>query len=228
MSLNGSHSPPVHRACTKDSLDILKLMVEAKGAEVLLARDKQGRTTLHSCALSSCSGDVIEYLVENRVMVNTQDQTGLSPLANAILIGATSAAESLLKNGTDPSAKDKNGYNALHLAIAGKGFDFFETVMASDKADVLLQDFSNNRLQPIHYALRIGHIDMLSWLQPHLKTDLKDEGGNNLVHHAVLSKNSKTLAHILNCRYAQAMINEPNHTGLTPLHQAAMKADYCC
>lgn len=224
-SLNGSHSPPVHRACRKDTLHMLKLMVSISGNEILQACDKEGRNAYHSSALSTCSGDMITYLVENGVPVDAEDYHSFSPLAHAILLGATAAIRSLLQNGANPMATSLHGYNALHLAISTKRYNIFEIVMASNKAMNMLEARSINGLLPIHYALKIGHTEMLNRLLPLMKTDMRDEEGNNYVHNAILSNNSKTLPYILRCLFAYKMTNEPNQDGFTPLHYAASQTN---
>ncbi len=71
-------------------------MVEARGQDVLQARDREGGTTLHSSTSSICSKELISFLVENGVGINDVDSNGFSALSNAIQLGSIDAVEELL------------------------------------------------------------------------------------------------------------------------------------
>jgi len=52
---------------------------------------------------------------------------------------------------------------------------------------------------------------------------VKDKDGNNLIHHAAYSTNDRVLVCLLHHPFGQNMINQANHSGLSPLHFAASK-----
>lgn len=222
--LSGHYSPPIHMACSKGKLDIVKMMVDISGKDILQARDKEGGTVLHSSTSFIRSHVLISYLVENGVGVDEVDNSGLTPLANAILLGNAVATESLLMNGADPLIKDKQGCNALYLSVLGKRTEVFKDIVKLDKAKVMAQDPNNQGMWPIHCALKLGLSEMLDPLLTLTHDCSKDGQGNNYIHLAAISGSDKTLLHMLNMPCAHAMVNEANDAGFTPLHLAAVRS----
>ena len=217
---SGNLRPPVHLASSQDSLDILKLMVDMKGHAILQARDRLGGTLLHSSVSSINSKEIIPFLVENEVGVNKVDGNGLTPLANAIHLGSVAATESLLECGADPLIKDKEGRNAFHLAILGKRTKVCGIMMQCTAVKDMVQAADRCNMLPVHYALKLGLHAVVEFLLA--DSPIKDAEGNNYVHLAAVSGNTETLLMVLDQLYAQSMLNEANHEGLTPLHFAAM------
>ncbi len=223
--LIGNRTPPIHRVCIKCDMDMLKMIVEVVGPDILHAHDKEGGTLLHSCAASTCSKEMVVYLVQNGIGVNDTDNVGFTPLANAILLGNANAVENLLEIGADPLIADKNGCNALHLCVKGRRRDIFNKVISSEKAKLMAARPDRKGFEPLQLALKVGWIEVIDSLLPLGDSYTKDKDGNNLIHYAALSTNDKVILRILHYPFGLSMINETNHSSLTPLHLAASKTN---
>ena len=221
--LIGNRTPPIHRVCIRGDLEMLKMMVEMKGSSVLLALDKDKGTLLHSCAASTCNQNMVTYLVQNGIGVNEVDNVGLTPLANAILLGSEMAVCHLCQVGADPEIADHNGCNALHLSIKTKRLGVFKRVVGSSKAEAMAKWPNKQGLEPLQLALKIGWTEVIDYLLPLSDNYVKDKEGNNLMHHAALSTNERVLVLLLRYPFCHNMINQANHSGLSPLHFSASK-----
>lgn len=65
----------------------------------------------------------------NLAMFNTE---GYTPLTYAVFHGNNEMVKFMLQHGADASAKDKNGYNALHTAVENQYRDICELLLAED------------------------------------------------------------------------------------------------
>ena len=217
------HPPPLHLACSNGKLSILKVMVDMCGKEVLQMCDQHGGTALHSSTFSiHCSKDMISYLEENGVSVNTLDSNGFSALSNAIQLGSVSATEQLLMLGADPLLQDQSGYNCLHRAVMSERMEVFKKLIGSKDAQAMAVSADNQGNLPIHVALKLGLSEMVIALLDVTSEEFTDSEENNYIHLAAISGEMKTLTHLLTRPYAQRMINESNSTGFTPMHYAAL------
>ena len=217
------HPPPLHLACSNGNMCILKVMVDMCGKEVLQICDQHGGTALHSSTFSiHCSKDMISYLEENGVSVNTLDSNGFSALSNAIQLGSVSATEQLLMLGADPLLQDQSGYNCLHRAVMSKRMEVFKKLIGSKEVQAMAMSADNQGNLPIHVALKLGLSEIVSTLLDMTSKEFKASEGNNYIHLAAISGEMKTLTHILAMPYAQEMMNEANSTGFTPMHYAAL------
>ena len=80
---------------------------------------------------------------------------------------------------------------------------------------------------PLIYAARSGHLEAVKFLieKSHCDpTGCSDDYKINLLHAAILSGNTALIEYALG--FKQALINEPNFKGITPLCFAIIKGDY--
>ena len=220
----GNNFSPAHIACSQDKLAILKVMVNIQGIDILKSRSNHGKTLLHSSVFSICSKDLIYYLLKNGLGIDDQDDDGFTPLAQAIVLGNTEATEILLIGGANPFIKNTQGCNALLLCVESKKLKVFKKVVTLDEAKVLLADPNNHGTCSVHLAIEHGLNDMIESLLELVEIFSKDGTGNNYLHLAALSGNTKTLMLVLSLHEGKCMINECNDIGFTPLHYAAVGA----
>lgn len=227
----GLHPPPLHMACSHGQLDILEIMVESCGLDILKARDAEGGTALHSSTSSICSKKLIAYLVEKGIGINEVDVNGFSALSNAIQLGNIYAVEELLRLGADPQVVDKSGCNSLHSAVQSRRTEVFRRLVEDcSKAVVRAMSSAADSKgdHPIHAALKLGLSDMVAVLLDVGRPEgrhWKDAQGSNYMHLAAASGDEVTLTHLLRSPCSQNMLNEVNHTGCTPLHFAALSGN---
>ena len=230
-------SPPLHLACSLGLLDIVKAMVQYAGVEILHRLDYYQRSPLHYSALSIHSTSIISYIIEEGtdININQQDSNEKTPLHVSISSGNLAGVKELLERGSDPFLKDKNGSNALHLAILHDRKLIIRELLEVPNCSQLITDINSNGQSPIHIGLKLGLADtMLNLIYPILVQrhcqciSVKDSHGNNYIHLAAASGDTKLLQEFLDFPNSQKLLNDPNHWGSTPLHNAAKKGKTHC
>ncbi len=220
---SGNNSPPIHTACFQDQFAILKVMVETQGCDVLKTKDGNGRNLLHSSVFSICNENFVSFLLANGLGIDDQDNDGVTPLAQAVLLGNVDGVKIMLKNGANVFIKDNRGFNVLLMSVDGQKLEVFRSIVLHEKAAELVQDANCNGVCPIHIAIQLG---MKAMIEPLLKlvdkrAFKKDAKGNTCLHLAAISGNVQMLGLIYGL--CKSMLNNPNKEGFTPLHFAAMQ-----
>lgn len=90
-------------------------------------------------------------------------QQGLPPLHAAVAAGNLEGVQSLLVQGANINARDRQGRTALMLAAMGNSKELVMVLMAAG-ADTRLRDAAN--LSAADHAKQAGHADWLPLLQP--------------------------------------------------------------
>ena len=223
--------PPIHLACTQGKLGMVCAMVKHNGKEVVQCTDKYGQTTLHRSAHAINSPQMIAYLLEHGVDIESTDKNGRTPLHAAIIAGNRCGANQLVSHGANPLAKDNHGYNSLHHAVVRNRKGIMSLLLECPCAAKLVMDADNKGDCPIHSALKLGFSDlvspMISVIQHQLQ-NLKDSNGNNYLHLAATSGDWKTLSVLLDIPNTHKLLNETNAIGATPLHHAAGEGHLRC
>ncbi len=230
-------SPPLHLACSLGRLDIVKAMVEYRGIGIFKKVDCYQRTPLHYSVLSIHSTSLISYILTNGedIDIDQQDSRGKTPLHLSITSGNLCAVKELLSRGADPSVKDKNGCNALHLAVCHNRKPIIHELLEISNSRELIMDINSKGYSPIHIGLKqgLGNIIMsvVSPLLAHCNSKclfIKDSLGNNYVHLVAASGDSKSLLELLDLPSTHKLLNDTNTCGETPLHTAASKGQAHC
>lgn len=87
------------------------------------------------------SGDIIDFLVEQKLDIEARDENGYTPLFHAVRAGNTCAARALINHNADVNAVSNWGSRPLHQA----GFNSFDVsavveLLVAHKADVNATD----------------------------------------------------------------------------------------
>lgn len=85
-------------------------------SKILNAKNLAGKTVLHEAAKQG-NINFINIFLKANVDINAADETGRSPLSEAVLTNKTEAIALLLNNGASPVQQDMYGRTALHEAI---------------------------------------------------------------------------------------------------------------
>jgi serine/threonine-protein phosphatase 6 regulatory ankyrin repeat subunit B len=101
-------------AIRADHVAVVRKM--AKTGFDVMAKDREGRTSLHLAAEAG-SMQVADYLLSAGVAIDESDNTGITSLMLAAKAGRHEMVRWLLKQGADAKLKDQNGYMALMLAV---------------------------------------------------------------------------------------------------------------
>ena len=232
----GDLIPPLHLACSQGKSDMVKMMVEHAGPQIISSTDQQQKTPLHHCTLSIHSSFMIPFLIQNGkgiIQIDAHDARGRTPLHNAITSANLVGTKELISYGASPLAKDKKGLNALHLALTNKKKVIVNALLELSCAPELISQTCNKGYSAIHHALHVGHSEVIPKMNAALRhasevQKMEDEEGNNYLHIAAGKGDFKALKALLNVPQIYLLLNEPNNCGMTPLHSAATAGNFRC
>ncbi|KAI7897811.1 ankyrin repeat-containing domain protein [Cokeromyces recurvatus] len=116
LTFENNTSVTIFEAAQRGSFQTIHYLISNKLASVHDV-DSQGATALHYATLAN--NDVcIKYLIDKGADVNSPaGELQATPLHWASRQGRLGAVHRLIKEGADPSLKDGQGFNALHLAV---------------------------------------------------------------------------------------------------------------
>ncbi|XP_064404445.1 transient receptor potential cation channel subfamily A member 1-like [Halichondria panicea] len=221
---NGKQLPPFLLACTQGKLDMMKLMVQHCGKELVHCRDQYGQTALHRCVHCINSPEIIRFLLENGAEIDPVDDEGRTPLLAAIKAGSSCGVKILLVAGASIFMKDKHGLNPLHYTVKHKRKFILRALLEIPRASELVTDCDKKGSSPLHIALNLCQNNlvamMVTFAAQQLK-NIKDVNGSNYLHLAAESGDWKALSILLDMSECQKLLNQTNKYGGTPLHLAA-------
>ena len=224
LNSKDGHPPPLHMACSRGKLEIVKVMVDRCGCAILHKADEYGRTPLHFSANSANSAKLIPFITQYNVDINSTDNQNRTALHIAVMSGSLSAVQHLLSKGADPTIRDRNGHNTLHYAVIHNRKAIICHLMELPCARALACDISNCESTPVHCALKLGYGDLIYPMVSVIGAEIEnmvDSQGNNLLHLAAGSGDCSVLANLFNVPACEMLLNEVNQFGSTPLHCAA-------
>ena len=100
--------------------EVCKTLVEAKAS--IEASSLEGMTPLHGATMCGRSLELVEYLLEAKSDITSEEVSGGTALGVAAFQGHRELASLLVKKGSKVNAVNSKGYNALMLAaIHGHG-----------------------------------------------------------------------------------------------------------
>ena len=143
------------------SIYMVKVMVEHGGKGVLQTHDQFGQTPLHRSASGLNCISVLSYLINKGVEVNAIDNQGRTPLTYAMFIGSLCAVSALIEHGADPLMKDRQGHNALHVAIDRRRKAIVGCLLELPIAAQLVVDCDLKSRNPLHVALFHGYAELV-------------------------------------------------------------------
>ena len=200
------------------------------------AADKDGHTGLHWAALKNHEKIVTLLLQADKSIVNASNSRGETPIHWAVIKGNLKMVSLLLRNGADPSACDRNGYNVLHKAAQYKltlVIDFFyrlgEDLKAREDSDEIggatercVLHFSARRggflLTNHPHYLHSSRIGMITGKIPAI--DSQDAHGRTALHWACYKGDNFTAQYLIR-KGSDFTVRDDELC--TPLHWAAIK-----
>ncbi|KEY74994.1 hypothetical protein S7711_01337 [Stachybotrys chartarum IBT 7711] len=235
----------------RNSDDDMATMLLTHGADVNFRDgfDKAMRTPLLEAARSTSLGvTLVRTLLEHGADPNlqaTQWGAHYSPLHETALLGDSERATLLLEFGANERLLDKNGQEAIDIAVARRNLELVEILAAAsmnrghgetalhlaaagghlDAAKVLIQNGSNLDSvtsigeTPLHWAVSKGQLAMATLLiDAGASADVRVSSGETALHVAA-AKGDVAAVHLLTQRVDDA--NILSGTDQTPLHAAA-------
>jgi len=177
--------------------------------------DKEGRNALHAAAVYG-KHEVITAFTGHTQPLNAKDMYGTTPLIIAASSGHSKACEALLKAGADPSLTDKEGLNALHVAVQVGQHEVIPLFAAYKQ---LLNAKHMYGETPLMIAAWKGLLQTCeALLKAGADPSVTDKKGQNALHHAAQKGKYEVIP--LFAAYKQ-LLNAKDTLGKTPLMQAA-------
>ncbi|WP_264705529.1 ankyrin repeat domain-containing protein [Wolbachia endosymbiont (group A) of Gymnosoma rotundatum] len=132
--------------------------------------------------------------------------------------GSEALGQSILENGEDIDAQDKDGVTPLHWAVADNNEESVK-LFVTRGAKVDVQD--KDELTPLHYAATYGYVEIAEYLIDNgAGVDAQDKDGVTPLHYAA-AKSAKESVKLLIKR--KANVNAQDKDGHTPLYFAVAK-----
>ena len=168
---------PLLIAVQKRNFAHVKFYAE-RGADINSV-DKAGDTPL---SLALKDGQAMLEMLVNRTNALSHDSNGNTPLHTAIIVGAPiEQIRYLVSLTADVNARNKDGNNALYLAVERNDRQIGELLLAKN-ADIFSTNNAND--SPLHLALKKGG-DTQGWLITSRTITATDGSGNTALHYAV-------------------------------------------
>ncbi|XP_016837065.1 putative ankyrin repeat protein RF_0381 [Nasonia vitripennis] len=212
---------------TVDALSSQDLILLSKIRGVDLKSRNSSRQTVLHLALEHDLIELVEYFLENGANPNAADYNGETPLLTA---AKSRQAKRLLplvmRYGANPTARNVDGWNALHYLIRiwtsqiDGHVDLVKTLIAKG---VLIDDRENDtKQQPIHVAVQYRKLELVKLLlDKGANIDAQAENGNFPLYFAAVGGGSPILLKTLLERGAN--VDMRNNGGQTALHAACEK-----
>ncbi len=231
---NGDQIPPLHLACYQGRLEMVQLIVEHCGDDVIHEISKNGQTPLHWGSRSIHGRPVLQYLISKGAKQCTVDKQGQSALHYSVIFGSLEAAKELMKTCNDSIyVTDNFGRNVIHHAVLNNRAAIIRMLMLNlaNAFELIIKHQDKSGHCPLHYALENNQDDILMSMISAIRSkivNLKNKDGWNYLHISAKSGNWKALNVLLETPASSIMINEVDNKGLTPLHYAAINGQLRC
>ncbi|KAJ7390163.1 26S proteasome non-ATPase regulatory subunit 10 [Desmophyllum pertusum] len=144
--------------------------------------DENERMPLHWAA-SGGHTEIVKFLLDVGVPVDTKDDTQWTPLMIAASAGRDVIVSMLIGHGADVNSTNEGGQTCLHYAASRNRYEIAEVLLQSG-AHVNVQD-KTSAGTPLHRAVCRGHSKMVKLLlKQNANCDIQDAEGNTALHMA--------------------------------------------
>ncbi|OHT06028.1 hypothetical protein TRFO_05665 [Tritrichomonas foetus] len=214
---------PTHYAAERSHLDVLRFLIETKGADIN-AKDKFGMTPLH-VACEHCNLDIVTYLLEHGAEMS-YDNLGRSPADVAAEKGQVDVLRNFAtKNPTLLTTPNNNNQTVVHFAAMSnfnEEIEFLTTI-----PDIDFNKVDNFGMAPLHYAAEHNNVNAITSLLAVSginKTIETKPQGNTPLHVAAIYGQEEAATVLISPNID--LNNAVNSDQQSPLHLAACNGHY--
>lgn len=166
--------------------------------------------SLHTLILQGRTEEA-QNLFFTKINVNELDSDRNTALHLAASMGSVEMVEYLLKQGADPTIKNRDGNTPIHVAILGRKYEVLR-VLAENGQNIFLTD--KEGMNAIDRITEIESDILYNALITPKSVLVKNANGQTMIHYFILKKN---LYAIQKCVAAGVNLSTENDEGLTPL-----------
>lgn len=135
--------------CTKGKYEQCKKLLDNDVTDINY-KDSSGDSLLH-LAIEGGNKDLVEYLIDKGVHVDSRNKEGKTPLHYSASKGKSELIEMLIDKGADVNAKDNFGDTVLDLTSTGEA-----TYLLIDKGAKVIEAIDEETISTIHKAAARG------------------------------------------------------------------------
>ncbi|KAF6201816.1 hypothetical protein GE061_004211 [Apolygus lucorum] len=145
--------------------------------------------------------DIVAQLLNNRWKedVNKKDSNGMTPILLAAERGHLKVAKLLVEAGADMTISSNDKFSILHLSSRYGNQSMIEWILESEeRKQIFLSSVDRTQRTPLHIAAEGGHLEAVKFLvKAGANMSTRSEGGQTLLHHAVMGGNSTLVGWII-------------------------------
>ena len=205
--LDNDGRTPLMWACEADNnFDNIKMLFE-HGADI----SSGGRECLHLAAANS-DEDVIKYLIEQGISINSLSEDKRTPLSMACEYNKVNNVDVLIKLGADLNAKLYDGCSILHVAARFSDTDMIKYLVDCGVSVNSVDDFLST---PLHSACEENRVDNVKCLiSLGADTKMKTVEGWSLLHVAAIRGSIELIQYLFDIGLD---VNLTDGANITPL-----------
>ncbi|XP_071085594.1 serine/threonine-protein phosphatase 6 regulatory ankyrin repeat subunit A-like [Haliotis cracherodii] len=213
---------PVMVAAVSGHRKVFDLLVR-KGCNLSVTDDH--RNNILHAGSSGANVKIVEYILScdyllgpNIVDIDSRNETGLTPVMTAALIGHKKVFDLLVSKHCNMSMVDDSGTNILHCACFSDNAQIVEYILSHHIADI--NSRNKDGLTPVMIAAKNGHKNVFDLLvKKRCNLSSVDNSGRNILHCACVGGNVRIVEYII----SQDSVDLPSKDkeGQTPIMLAA-------
>jgi len=213
---NNEGNTPLHFAVFENHLEVVKHIIE-QGADISITAGRFDQSILHDAAERG-NVDMVKYLLEKKVNINSKTREGYTPLHKSVLAGKLEVAKLLIENGGQYDEKSGPKGNSIFHDGAERGWLKIVEYLLELGFDINALDSEGN--SALSKAMSTSMFDVV-WYLIKEGADLKSGFTKSSILQSAVEKNNLKLVKYLK-NSTNIDINTEDKEGYTVLEHAAL------